>query len=96
MFFCATNTHLLGKGSVALKVTSEYGGKKLGLNNCSYVPGLDCNLLSMRQLHRLGYDARIKNRLITVSKDGVVFVAGERKINYIIFNVNIIQCLVTL
>jgi hypothetical protein len=55
-----TSTPLLGKGSVALKVTNEYGGRKLRLTNCSYVLGLDCNLLSIRQLDRLGCEAHKK------------------------------------
>jgi hypothetical protein len=74
-----TSTPLLGKGSVALKVTNEYGGRKLRLTNCSYVPGLDCNLLSMRQLDRLGCEAHIRNGLITVAKDGVVIFVAKGK-----------------
>ncbi|PHT96293.1 hypothetical protein BC332_34781 [Capsicum chinense] len=62
-------TSVEGKGNVVLKLAEKYGNKNLKLNDVSFVPNLDCNLLSVKQLDKRGFKCVFQNCVANIFKD---------------------------
>lgn len=65
-----------GRGSVVLKLAEKYGNKNFKLTDVSFVPDLDCNLLSVKQLDKKGFKIVFQNNTVNVLKNNkVIFTA---------------------